>query len=275
MKEYGVSVTDKTTGEKIEIFFSPMSYSDWSVYSKSSDLYDKPAARYIAKRYVSLANRVSKDGIKTAIDVSSIPDLPPAVTKEIIDKMVLKAGFGDISETDSVLDALENMASTIVGAYDLFIYIHTNIETYLVMKDKNFYERLSLVASLQRLTGISVKERFSDSIRFGTDLDLVTPPSNYRPKKNGKPISPLRESADAENSQQYRESNTSIVEGTDLDSTQQEAINNAKMSLREALAQGRRNPKKYFDWNKDNTEFSSFEGEAADRKLMDQLEIKR
>ena len=247
MKEYGISVTDKASGSKVEVYFAPMCYADWNVYNGSVESYDTASLRYIFQKYITRAHLVSSSEVKEVTSLE-LCDLAPSVVKEIMDKMLTKAGFSSTESFVSLLNNLERNASTLTGAYDLFIYLHTNYDMYVGMLDKNVFERAMLISALEKITGIEVSYRFDMSLKTGADLDLVTPPAAYRPKSKGRPTSNIREN----------------LAGKDLSEEQLEAIDSSSRSLQEELRRGQSQGKrKFFNWNEDNQDFEHFNTEPG------------
>ena len=248
MREYGVSVADKTSKDRVDVYFTPMTYVDWCTYNTSTESYDNASIRYLFKKYVRSAVLKKSEGDTVELGTVQLCALSPSVLKEIVDKMILKAGFSAIDEFVTLLNQLERNASTLPGAYDLFIYLNTSIDVYVSFLEKTMYERAAFIATLEKVTAISVKDRFDLSLEVGCDLDLITPPTSYRPKSKGKAVTSLRDK----------------FNGTDVSEEQIEAFEESSRSLRDELRRGRSQQKRQsFDWTKDNQELETFSNDPG------------
>ena len=258
MNQFGIVLSNKSSKEefKVFIYFKPMDYFDWSLFIDSPEMYEKSSIRYLADKYIVSATKTEGD-VTTSLTSVDISSLPIPICKEFVDKLVEKSGFANTEYFDSLLERSKTISSTIVGAYDLFIYLHAGIDVYLKMLKCTVAERAQFVAVLERLTGITVKERFNIAVEAQADLDLTSPAGKYRPMKNGRAATGLRQNREPQHDFQP---SSEKPDASSLDSLLNHSRNELSRALQEGMMNGRR---KDFDWMHDNKELSRLDNDPG------------
>jgi len=257
MKQHGVRIKRKKDGQEVflDVFHLSLSYMDWAIYAGSTDLFDPATVRYLLTQYVV---RAVDNGKELTIQELLAEDM--SVIENVISNIVKKSIFQSPEEFDKLLAALESKSRTLFGCYDLFIYQHLGIDSYLRMLDVDAEARIQIVMMLEKITGINVRERFDEAVAKTIPLDLMSTPDQYkrsmkkygapRPQTGEKRRSPLDEFRDTS---KERPSPSKEKMPSNIDAMLAES----RSALADALNAGRKKPppeKPVFNWHKDQVE---------------------
>ena len=262
MKEYGIGITNHD-GDKITVYFMPMSYIDWKTYFAFESRYDLPSVRYLIHTYTSRAYKIANNE-ETELSVIDIINLDPAPLNKIIDMMFEKAGFNDEKSIQNVMEKAETHSRTLVGMYDRFILIHGGIEMYISMLEQNVHVRSNVISALEIMTNVSVANRFNDSIANDIPIDIVTPKEKYdnmnRRRNKGQHVPVPDQSIPGH-------------DGTDQDvpTDMKELAEASRAALHEQLKsdkEARTKRKVAFDWMRDEQDYATH-NRKEDRHILD------
>lgn len=253
MKEYGISITG-TGGEKITVYFVPMTYMDWKSYSSFSNRYELPNVRYLIRQYVIRAYKITDSQEEVEISFKDIMELPPTPINKIIDMMFDKAGFGSLDLVRKEIEEAEQQSMTLIGIYDRFILMHGGIEMYMSMLEQNVHVRANVISAMELITDVKVADRFDDSLEYEIPIDIITPKDKYdnmiRRRNKGQHVPVPRQNLDrsVDSEKGNSESPTDMTELVELSRTM--------LSKQLTADKGNRSKRKVaFDWMRDEQDY--------------------
>jgi hypothetical protein len=252
VREYGISISD-TTGEKIKVYFTLMTYIDWKSCYPLDIRYTLPSTRYLIQKYVSRAYK-TVDDIDIDITYNDILALPPTPINTIVDAVIDKAQFGSVDSIKEQIEEAEKQGMTLVGLYDRFILIHGGLEMYLTMLDQNALVRSNIISALEAMSEVSVYKRFNDAITQDIPVDIITSKDKYdnmmRRRNKGQHVPDPKLST----------RHTPGMDNEDKPANMDELVKMSREALSEQLQtdkNSRNNRKAAFDWMRDEHDYTS------------------
>jgi len=266
MREYRIKITDRTTGSKLLIGYTDLSYMDWALYHENETRFDPPVFRYLVTTYLTHAATIGDDGSQTEqLSHEDVFNLPVSQQKQIIDRMFQSSTFEDSDKFEEILIRLEEHSKTRMGSYDLFLYIQLGLEGYLSLLTQPPEIRAQIIMVLEKMTNIDVSSRFEESIATGQPLDLVTLGGAYEREKRKKAQM---------NPNARRDPNISPVkrfhhEGReDLPADIGEMINTSREALQESIQRSKKGESpEYFNWQSENKKIMN-DDRFQDRQIL-------
>lgn len=261
MKHYGVKVDDGK--RKLEVYFRALSYIDWATCYDPEEMLDPSTVRYIVSEYVL---RVVTNGE----DISPLELLsaPVAVQQSVITAIFNKAIFQDDEKYAKIMLTLEQRSRTLIGCYDLFLYLHLGVEVYLQLLDQDAYTRSQVVMMLEKRTGVNVRERFDFATKNNVALDLISDPDTYKRnlRKHGGPV-PANPMTRQNPLYQHQKTMQQMQkpQGPDMPSNIDTMLTDSRSALQAALNAGRKKAglpqKQKFNWQTDERQFGQVDSE--------------
>lgn len=253
MQEYGIQVSD-SVGQRMNVYFMPMSYIDWVKYSDAgvASSKDPSVVRYLLKTYITrtFTNEYDNNGDPVQVEGSAdiICDMPPGVQDTIVGAMFTKSGFDmDDEEYSELISKLERKSRTLMGCYDYFLFMHGGLEFYTRCLELDSRTRAQIIMLMEKTTGISVKKRFHDSVTLETPLDLVSENSKYEGKmrtdmRSGRVQKTHRDGTLPDGTEQVKEN---------LPPDLNQMLNSSRSALERELRNASAGKRKAFDWQAD------------------------
>lgn len=257
MKQYGLKITKKD-GATLEIYYQSISYIDWSLYASTEEMFEPSTTRYLINTYVS---RVIESG--TDIPPASLLTEDISIIHRVVNALFKKSLFDDENAFLAILTTLEKRSRTLIGCYDLFLFLKMGPEFYIQMLDQDAYTRAQIIMMIEKSTGISVKERFEHAVHHNIPLDIISDPDTYNKnlRKHGGPV-PLHPQRKTTPLQNHQQTMNGLQNNTDTDSatTVQTMLDDSRIALQEALSTGRNKSGKRpsFNWGSDEAQFNQF-----------------
>ena len=253
MKEYGIKLKDTKDGVEYSIFYTPLSYGDWDMYSDSKSMNDINVIRYLFANYIT---RI----ISTALEETSIDDLSvksPSFINKIIENMFEDSGYNDNDNIVAIVNKVKENSRKLAGTYDYFLWLYLDPGTYMMLLDCDIDKRSRVIAMLENRTGITVLDRFKDSVSSDNGgLDLITDNDKYMKEKRRGMKFPPRKQSKEQVPPQFQAS------GIDMPNGFEDIVNQSRNALSEELNfydKNKEAKKKTFDWGKDQASLASFE----------------
>lgn len=255
MYELGVKLSN-AQGTSFTVFFRPLSYHDWTIYSDPVVCMEPSAIREIFNRYVT---RILDDGGNES-SLDALLAHGPAMVNTAVESIIDRSGFGNDGETfPDLVDKLEQSCNTLMGNYDTFLFLHLikiNPEAYFALLREDATIRAQVIAMIQKITGINVLRRFKEATESGAEIDIMSSPRDYDQKQK------RREAAPSKDRGLFNQQKPPVIPSQNMpDSQLKEMVMNSQRALQEALERGKTSPTKTFDWAKDEAQFG-----GADRK---------
>ena len=253
MKEYGIKLKDTKDGVEYSIYYTPLSYGDWNMYSDSKSMTDINIIRYLFATYITRIDSTSD----TEITVESLSTKIPSFINTIVENMIDDSGYNDNTNISNIVDKVKENSRKLAGAYDYFLWLYLDPGTYLMLLDCDIDRRAHIIAMLENRTGITVLERFKDSVSGDSGgLDLITDNDKYMKEKRRGMKFPPRPQAKEQVPPQFKGADIDMPHGFD------DMVSQSRNALNDELNFYNKNKeakKKTFDWNKDNASLASFE----------------
>jgi hypothetical protein len=247
MKEFAREIS--AGPDILRIYYLPMTYRDWLFFSDSSAATDRNALRYLFGKYMTHASLTSGNQTED-IDARGLVDLSVGVVTQAAYAIIEDSGFDDSDMFSRQVTRMSDQSMTLMGVYDTFILIHGGIDLYRQYLDASIYDRTMIVSALQRLTRIDVAERFRYSIDNNLDVDIINSPEKF--KQAGKVKSREKERI---LSSRHAQTRPEEEKGADI----RAMLDDATTHLARAMAEGKKNPRKFFDTKADELAFGEFE----------------
>lgn len=253
MQEYGIQVSD-SVGQRMNVYFMPMSYIDWVKYSDAgvASNKDPSVVRYLLKTYVTrtFTTEINSNGNAMQVEgtADSICDMPPGVQNRIIHSMFEKSGFDvEDDEYSDLIMRLERKSRTLMGCYDYFLFMHGGLEFYIRCLELDSKTRAQIIMLMEKTTGISVRKRFQDSVTLEQPLDLVSENSKYEGKmrndmRSGRIHKTPRDNSLPDGVEQVREN---------LPPDINQMLHSSRIALENEFRSASVGKKKTFDWQAD------------------------
>jgi len=248
MKEFRAAIREGDITYRF--YYTPFTYNDWSAIAQSEHKYDDATIRYVLNKYVYLIVTDSNEDV----DTEHILTLPPVFKEKLIDILHNRSGFG-AEEFITSVERFEHQSRKLIGAYDYFIFLHTDPATYMMLLECDTWKRAQFISVLEQHTGINVKQRFEESVTTNSPLDLVNNDDQYNREKQ---------------KEQKRNRHHSLFrnphENTSGDDLTAQMIEQSRQMLEQDLKrhQGQKQvTRKPFDWGKDNADMIDTFGEFS------------
>ena len=260
MKQYGLRLTrqDKST---IKIYYNSLSYIDWVMYTSTEERTDPSTIRYIISNYV--VRFVDGEEDKETI---LIMDESVSILNTTIESIYNKSLFNEEDKYIELMAELEKRSRTLIGTYDLFIFLKMGPDFYINMLSQDSYTRALILSMIEKSTGIKVKERFTYAVENNIPLDIISDNEAYAKdlRKNGKPVPKPQTSAAPPMEAHNKTMSTldNMKQDKRAPSNVEAMLADSRNELSRALTEGRTQKKtvKPFNWNKDESNFNDSPG---------------
>lgn len=169
-----ISAKDK----EYKLQFKPVAYCDWFLISSEVNRVDSNVIRYIFEKYVNYIY-INKD----ISDIDTLINDHHFIIEPIMNSIETKSNFSDETVLKDTLKRNKEAANNLFEIYDLFMFQHMDIKTYIDTLDMSFDKRLLIISKLQELTGIDVSDRIKLSETTALkEIDLITPHDKFSEK---------------------------------------------------------------------------------------------
>lgn len=253
-----VILRDKLRGTEYVVRFRELSYLDALTFAREERRYQPAVYRYLIAEYV--LDVYEKGDSPRSLGVDEVFDFPEHLIKLMVDTIVERS---TVLNEEAFLGEVENLGQqslTLMGTYDVFLYVHLGPELYLQLLTQPPNVRAQMVVLIEKTTGINVKERFDTAVATGAPVDLITTGAEYkkqqrrREKGGPEPRRPVQKYAG-------RFAENEVPQDID------EMIALSKQTLDEAIAAAQRGKPERFSWSREAAELSRFELEREARLL--------
>jgi hypothetical protein len=266
MREYRIKISDKSTGRKLLIGYTDLTYMDWALYHEDETRFDPPVFRYIISTYLTHASFI-EDSESPSVELSheDVFNLPVPQQKQIIDHIFKSSMFADTDKFEKVLSNLDEHSKTRMGSYDLFLYTQLGVEGYISLLAQPPEIRAQIIMILEKMTQIDVSKRFEESINNGQPLDLITLGGAYEREQRKKAQMSPQARKDPHISP-VKKFNTEGRE--DLPSDIGEMIASSREALQESIQRSKKgDTKEHFNWQSENQKILN-DDRFQDRKIL-------
>lgn len=240
-----IGIKDKEHRTEYTISFTQLGYLDYLRCCDEAFRYAKEILRYIFSSYI-IKGTIKNDSEERELSLDELFDLPEGIHKQVIDAIVTKSYFNSDEEIDKIINMLKDQSLTYVGTYDILLYAHLGPELYLQLLNETPHVRLQMALMIEKITGISVRERVNDALKTGSPIDLITTGGKYKQQqRRGSRVGSLYEKQKAQQPlKQYAGKFTSEELPVDLN----EMVAISQQSLQEAIELGKKGKSTKFNW---------------------------
>lgn len=267
-REYGIQI--KIGDKETTVYLSPLTYADWLYYGDPENLYTPSVYRYLILKYIT---RVTQDDtvMNASEFISLITGDNDLVFKTVLDFMIDKSGYGDVSYFEDKIAKYTTRVLKRDGIYDIFIALHTDPGTYGLLLESDIETRAHFISVLQHTTGIDIRERYDDHVEYGVPLDLTTPGVEYEKQATAYLNTNDKEAARKriENHNKKHINQRNMVKNQESGQPPEPGPNDVTReylagtefkdtteALHHALDTDQRNPKQVFNWHSDEADLS-------------------
>lgn len=253
MKEFGLKIP-RGDDTFIFVFFKPLTYMDYIIYSPVNVRYDEPAIRALLAKYIT---RIISEG-NDDYDIYNLLTESPGILTKVIDSIIAKSYFEDETFFMDLVDHCDKKSRSIMGTYDSFLLSNLSFETYMGLLECDIYTRAQAVAVLEKLKNFKIRERYEHASKYNIPVNLVDDGHTYRKwlKEESMKNPQLKEvlSRKPEDTKPA-DNNIDLKEGADISTMLQDA----QSALAEALQRDKHSPSKTFDWESEEDFFTKNE----------------